>query len=252
MMPRHRHPWRHALALSLSWTLGSAQAASPLPAAPASPPYLVGAGISDITGEAADIGMFGYAQLSQRTSGIHQRLRARAFVVEDPRTRQAVVLVVADAGAIMQGVHQEVLRRLQQRHGSRYTERNVLLTATHTHAGPGGYSHHTLYNITILGHKPATFEAMVDGIVEAIDRAHGSRAPGSIRLSQGELSNASRNRAAPAFDANPAAERQAFPQGIDPLMSVLTFRRGTQDIGALSFFPTHGTSMTNTNTLISG
>lgn len=246
-----RHGWR-PLMLSLGWILGGIAAPSLASPPPESPPYLVGVGISDITGEAADIGMFGYGQFTQRTSGIHQRLRARAFVIEDARTHQAMALVVADAGAIMQGVHQAVLRRLQSRHGQRYTERNVLLTATHTHAGPGGYSHHTLYNITVLGPKQATFDAMVDGIVEAIERAHGSRAPGSIRLSQGDLTDASRNRAAPAFAANPVAERQAFPQGIDPLMSVLTFRRGAQDIGALSFFPTHGTSMTNTNTLISG
>lgn len=252
MTPRHTRRWHRARALCLIGCLGAAMATRAAPAEPGPTPYLVGVGISDITGEAADIGMFGYGQFTQRTSGIHQRLRARAFVIEDARTHQAAVLVVADAGAIMQGVQQAVLRRLQQAHGQRYTDRNVLLTATHTHAGPGGYSHHTLYNITVLGPKQATFDAMVDGIVEAIGRAHDSRAPGSIRLSQGDLTDASRNRAAPAFAANPVAERQAFPQGIDPLMSVLTFRQGTRDIGALSLFPTHGTSMTNANTLISG
>lgn len=35
-------------------------------------------------------------------------------------------------------------------------------------------------------------------------------------------------------------------------MSVLTFKQGSQAVGALSLFPTHGTSMTNKNTLISG
>lgn len=40
----------------------------------------VGRGIADITGEAADCGMLGYGKSDQRTAGIHQRLRSRAFV----------------------------------------------------------------------------------------------------------------------------------------------------------------------------
>lgn len=43
----------------------------------------VGRGIADITGEAADCGMLGYGKSDQRTAGIHQRLRSRAFVFRD-------------------------------------------------------------------------------------------------------------------------------------------------------------------------
>ena len=100
--------------------------------------------------------------------------------------------------------------------------------------------------------QKATFNAIVDGIVEAIDRAHASKAPGDILLNQGELTEASRNRSAPAFRRNPAGDRAAFPLEIDPLMTVLTFQQAGRAVGALSLFPTHGTSMTNTNTLISG
>src|SRR3989344_3926882 len=177
------------------------------------PGWRVGVGMSDVTGEAAEVGMMGYAELTQKTSGIHQRLRARAFITEDLRTQRSPVIVVTDTGLVTQAVHQAVMKRLAAKFGDRYTERNVMLTATHTHAGPGGYSHPALYNITILGFQQRTFNAIVDGIVEA--RAH-------------------------------------FPQEIDPLMTVLSFRQAGQDIGALSFFATHGTSMTKHNTLISG
>ncbi|MDE2402818.1 MAG: neutral/alkaline ceramidase [Burkholderiales bacterium] len=214
--------------------------------------YNVGVGMSDVTGEAADVGMMGYASLTQKTSGIHQRLRARAFVSEDLATHKSVVIVVTDAALLTQAVHQAVLARLAARYGSLYKEQNVVLTATHTHAGPGGYSHYALYNITVLGFQKATFNAMVEGIVEAIDRAHASKAPGDIQFNQGELTTASRNRSATAFAANPASDRAVFPLGIDPLMTVLTFKQAGKAVGALSLFPTHGTSMTNTNTLISG
>lgn len=217
--------------------------------------YQVGVGMSDITGEAAEVGMMGYAELSQKTSGIHQRLRARAFIVQDnsgATPGKSVVMVITDTGLITQAIHQAVLAKLATRYGSLYNEQNVLLSATHTHAGPGGYSHYALYNITILGFQKANFNAIVDGIVEAINKAHASKAPGDIQFNQGELTDASRNRSSPAFRRNSAADRAAFPQEIDPLMSVLTFKQGGQAVGALSLFPTHGTSMTNKNTLISG
>ena len=45
--------------------------------------YLVGRGLSDITGEPADCGMLGYGKSTQRTTGLHTRLRSRAFVFAD-------------------------------------------------------------------------------------------------------------------------------------------------------------------------
>ena len=214
--------------------------------------YLIGVGISDITGEAAEVGMMGYASLMQKTAGIHQRLRARAFIVQDPASKKSVVMVITDTGLVTQAVHQAVLKRLGVRYGATYNAQNLIISATHTHAGPGGYSHYTLYNISILGFQKRTFDAMVDGIVEAIDNAHRHLAPGDILFNQGELLQASVNRSATAFRLNAAADREAFPLEIDPLMSVMTFRQAGKSKGALSFFPTHATSMTNLNTLISG
>ncbi len=43
--------------------------------------WRVGVGMSDLTGEAAEVGMMGYAELSQQTSRPPQRPRARALVV---------------------------------------------------------------------------------------------------------------------------------------------------------------------------
>jgi neutral ceramidase len=233
-----------------TWLAITLLAGSALPALAQS--WRVGVGISDITGEAAEVGMMGYAELTQQTSGIHQRLRARAFIAEDPRTQRAAVIVVADIGLMTQAIHQTVMKRLAAKFSHRYTEQNVMLTATHTHAGPGGCSHHALYNITILGFQKRTFDAIVDGIIEAIEQAHARMAPGEVWLNQGELTNASRNRSPLAFRLNAAEDRAHFPQEIDPLMTVLSLRQGGREIGALSFFPTHGTSLTKRNTLISG
>ena len=48
--------------------------------------YLIGTGISDITGPSTEINFMGYAVPSQRGSGIHLRLRSRAFIIADEDT----------------------------------------------------------------------------------------------------------------------------------------------------------------------
>lgn len=118
----------------------------------------VGRGIADITGEAADCGMLGYGKSDQRTAGIHQRLRSRAFVFRDDSQDgdARLLLIVAELPLPMQNVNEEVLRRLADLYGDTYSEQNTLITATHTHAGPGGYCGYLLYNLTTSGFRPAT------------------------------------------------------------------------------------------------
>ncbi len=214
------------------------------------PSMRVGRGVADITGEPADCGMLGYGKSEQRTAGIHLRLRARAFIFEDGAQR--VLLVVAELPLPMQSVTDEVLARLAATHGNRFTDENTVITTTHTHAGPGGYCGHLLYNLTTSGFHPATFEAIVAGIVESVTHAQADLADAEVVLAHGDLHDASANRAPTAFARNPADDRAFFPDGIDPQTSLVGIRRGGDLVGAINFFATHGTSMTNQNLLISG
>ncbi|WP_338849110.1 neutral/alkaline ceramidase [Massilia sp. W12] len=216
----------------------------------AADPYLVGRGMSDITGEAAEVGMMGYANLSQVAHGIHMRQRARAFIVHDSANNQRVVFVNNDLGMVFQGVHQAVLAQLQAKYGNLYHAGNVVLSATHTHGGSGGFSHYALYNFTTWGHNKRTFDAIVSGIVAAIDKAHRDLKPGSVSIGKGELHDASNNRSMPAFERNPATERAAMGTHIDPEMTVLRFKQGNTDVGVISWFATHGVSMSLQNQLL--
>ncbi len=54
--------------------------------------------------------MMGYSSFDQRAEGLHQRMRARAFIFESGGSRVAYVCV--DNCMIFQSVHDEVLRRL--------------------------------------------------------------------------------------------------------------------------------------------
>ena len=107
---------------------------------------LVGRGVADITGEPWGAGMMGYGMPDQRTNGILTRQYARAYVFDDGERR--IAYVVADIAMFFQATTAGVLERLSALFGDRFGDHNVVLTATHTHCGPGGHGHHVLYNIT--------------------------------------------------------------------------------------------------------
>ncbi|MFC4160575.1 neutral/alkaline ceramidase [Chitinimonas lacunae] len=228
-------------AVLLALSAGTAEAA-----------FWVGRAKADITGEAAEVGMMGYASLEQKTAGIHMRQWARAFVVRDEASGRRVAFVNTDLGMVFQGVHQAVLAKLQARFGDRYNRHNLVLAATHTHAGPGGFSHYALYNLTTWGFNRATFDAAVEGIVEAVVAADADLKPGEILFHHGELHDASANRSLLAYERNPPAERSRWRSAIDPSMLVLRFRQGGRDVGMINWFSTHGVSMHMNNPLISG
>lgn len=216
-------------------------------------PYRVGAGISDVTGAANGIGMMGYAKLSQVTNGIHTRLFARSFVIEEPISQKRIVLVSADLGMIFESVKLGVIKKLHQEFGDKYFDENVLLSATHTHSGPGGYAFHTLYNLTIGGFYQQDYDVIVNGIVDSIKKADSHLMPANIYINQGELVNASRNRSLTAYGQNPPDEQSQHQYNTDKSMVLLKFEseRG-QPIGMLNWFAVHGVSMSNENKLISG
>ncbi len=212
-------------------------------------PWLVGCGNADVTGEPWGAGMMGYGMRFQRTTGLHLRQRSRAFVIGDPASGRRLVLVVADIGMFFANVRAAVLARLDP---AVVRPQDLVLTATHTHAGPGGFSGYRMYNTTNKGLRRHTFAAVVDGVVASIEQALADAAPGRLALGQGTLHDASVNRSPQAFARNPAQDRQHFPSAIDPMTTVLRLERAGQLVGAVSWFATHGTSLTNRNTLISG
>ncbi|GAA3341589.1 ceramidase CerN [Amorphoplanes nipponensis] len=243
-MPRLLAP----LAALLLLLLPAPPAASAAAAAPAG--YQVGAGIADITAGVAEVGMLGYADPAQTTAGLASRLWSRAFVVADGAGGR-VAFVSAEIDFVTTAVQVEVLQRLRARYGATYTDQNVVLTATHTHSGPGGFDDHILYNLTTLGFEAPVFEAIVAGIVRSIDAAHADLAPGAVKIAEGTLTGANVNRSIEPFNANPAADRARFPGAVDTRMTVLRFEQAGRPIGLLDFFATHGTSMTQHNHLIS-
>jgi len=214
--------------------------------------WQVGAGIHDITGPVVGVTMMGYVKFDQKTAGIHTRLRSRAFVIIDPRSGRRIVLHTADLINIPDAVHRSVLEKLRAEFGQLYTEENVLLSATHTHSGPGGLGSDRLYNVATLGMSQQNFDTIVGGIVESIRKAHRNVAPATIQLAQGSVRGASRNRSPDAYSENPSAERAQFPDQVDLAMHQLNFvGLNGEPLGFMNWFPIHTTSVQKTNRLIS-
>lgn len=216
--------------------------------------YLIGTGIYDITGPAAELGMMGMASIDQKTEGIHSRLFARAFIVCDQSSNKRVVILSADIWSCTLAVKMEVVKRLNTIYGNDlYTIDNVLLSGTHTHSGPGGYSHYALFNLSILGFDKQNFECIVNGMVQAIKKAHDNLAPGKIFFNNGDVEDCGFNRSPIAYDNNPQQERSKYSGNTDKEMQLLKFvKNDGKEIGCISWFAIHPTNRGNKNKLITG
>lgn len=137
--------------------------------------YLIGVGKADITGPVADIILTGYANLEQVGGGIRQRLFSRAFIIGDvDNPNDRIVYVVLDNLVGDTAVRYGVLDGLKALGPDylAYGQHNVALAATHSHSAPGGWNNYLIPQIPGLGFSKESYQAIVDGAVLSIKRAH--------------------------------------------------------------------------------
>lgn len=219
--------------------------------------YLLGVGKADITGPAVEINFAGYADTAQTGTGIRQRIYSRAFIIGDvnnPDDRFVYVILDTQSGdtAIRFGVLEGVAAL-----GSEYSvygSSNIALTGTHSHSGPGAWFNYLLPQITSLGYDQQSYQAIVDGTVLSIQRAHESLEEGYLDFGTVDIDDGNLSRSLYAYMANPESERDQYSDTVDKTMTVLKFQRASdsKNIGILTWFPVHGTSMLGNNTHVSG
>lgn len=214
--------------------------------------WIIGAGMYDITGPAADRGMVGYGSSEQTTQGIFSRLWSRAFILGSQETGDLVVFVSADLQSITQGVHQGVLTKIAaDANLSAYlNEKNVMLTAIHNHVGPGGYDHNVMLNLSALGYDEDNYNVIVDGIYQSIVSAFNNKTFGNITLAQGELTDASINRNPDAYQLN--SDKDNYESDVNQTMTLLKLTKDDgSDVGMINWFPVHNVSSPQTYRYIS-
>ncbi|QRV84194.1 hypothetical protein RhiJN_12210 [Ceratobasidium sp. AG-Ba] len=217
--------------------------------------YLLGVGIGDVTGPVVETNMMGYADLSQTDTGLHMRQFSRAYIVATPGTSSAkdrILFVNSDICMGDTAVRRGILQQLEGLYPGVYTESNFALVGTHSHAGVGGYLNNLLPTLTSLGFVKQTYDAIVNGTVLAVRRAHESLAPGRLSLGNTTVLDTNINRSPYSYTANPAEERAKYQYDQDKDLHLLKFtdKSGTAR-GFLSFFAVHGTSLYQNNTLVS-
>ena len=210
-------------------------------------PYLVGRGISDVTGELAGCGLLGYGKADQVSAGLHTRLRTRAFVFVDPATGDRVLSERERPAADVRQrsprgaapARRDLRRRLHRRQHDAHR---------HAHALRAG----RLLPPPALQHDDARLppgdvrRRSSTGIVEAVDRAHADIAPATLTLSP---RRAPRTRASTAHRSRSRATRRRTRRTSRTPSTRRPRCCGSSAagrlVGAINWFATHGTSMTN-------
>ena len=205
----------------------------------------------------AEVNFAGYANLSQIGSGVRQRVFARAFIIGDPQNENdRFVYLVLDAQSGDTAVRHGILQGLQYlgTNYAMYGEQNVAVVGTHQHSGPGAWFNYLLPQVTSLGFDPQSYQALVNGSLLAIQRAHESLESGTLSVGTTNVEDANISRSLWAYLQNPAAQRAQYTDSVDKIMTLLKFTRSSdgQDIGVLSWFAVHGTSMLGNNTVVTG
>ncbi|VDL17551.1 unnamed protein product [Hymenolepis diminuta] len=214
---------------------------------------LIGVGKFDITGPIVRVDFMGYGDPFQTGNGLHLRLYSRAFIFQADASSKPVLFISLDAGMASQLMKTQLVRLLQEEYGKDvFDHKNVMISATHTHSGPGGYFQYLLYDITTFGFSNDTFVTMTAGILESVKQAYKSRTPGQILYASGTLKGASINRSPFSYLQNPVNERKLYSSNVDETMHLIKLVGSDgRELGMINWFPVHATSMNRTNRLVS-
>jgi len=231
----------------------------PMPGRPTGPcgastQFRFGSGLHDITGPVANTSGMGWEYPLQVFSGLHTRLYARAFAIESPCNGKRVLFVSADIGILWPALRLGVLAQIaaDPALAAAYGPDNLMLSATHTHQGPAGYSHDDGGNLFHLGYDDQNYRIIVEGIVGAIRNAHANieahPQPAPIQLAVAELLNTNINRSPTAFALNRDAERREFVNSRGEeintdkrFVQLSLVRGGGSAVGVINWFGVHPT-----------
>ena len=232
-------------------------------ALPPSAGFMAGFGRADIT-PPAGAGMLGYGPESRVARGYRQRLTTRAMALQDA-AGERIILGVADLDFIPGVLHRAVAARLE--HCFSLGADRIILSATHTHAGPGHFAAHRAYDAfgtTREGFDPGLLHFLADSIAQAMIDALRAMRPARAGWGQAPVWQVSRIRswAAHAADLHPPPSSWPIPgeirdsaslSHVDPTLTVFRVDTaagaGYTPAGAWAVFAVHGTGIPAPNDL---
>jgi hypothetical protein len=231
-------------------------------------PLQAGLGRADIT-PPTGYALGGWTRADRIGTGVQTRLQASALVIRSGGHKFA--LVSADLFAAPGGLIADAAKRA----GHGFSQKNVLVGATHTHSGPSQFANFATLNtlapspqtitdpssfVKFLAPEqadPQIYTFLVKRIATALRRANRNLGPASAAWGTTQLLGVTQNRSIEAHLADHgiiedygtgSADQDplGYKDTIDPLVSVLRIDRLLPDgshmpIGAWSTFADHGT-----------
>lgn len=158
----------------------------------------------------------GFARWSYESAGAPDPVGARAVVLAVPGCK--VALASAEILLVPEALEAAVRGRL----GGLGLD-GLIVAATHTHAGPGGFWEHRAGERLATGPYDARLrDAVADAIAEAIRGADAALAPARLAVARGAATDLARSRSGGAEDGRLTAIRVAR-EGGEPLAEVVVF-----------------------------
>ncbi len=233
------------------------------PAGPVPGGLRAGFATQDIT-PPPGVGMSAFSADSRQAVGFRQRLYARAIVLEDD-SGERLALVVVDLGMVSLVLHRRVADRIL-RSGAGIGADRLLLTATHTHSGPGNFFAADGYNANagrFAGFDPVVTDFLIDGIAGAIEDAASDLQPAEAGWRFEPVWDFTYNRSYEAYErntsprvtVNPGVARPLDQQAVDSTFAL--FRVDRWDLqwencaprGAYGVFAIHSSNIPASNNL---
>ncbi|WP_437304643.1 neutral/alkaline non-lysosomal ceramidase N-terminal domain-containing protein [Sorangium sp. So ce388] len=202
--------------------------------------------------------------------GVLTHLYCRGFVFRE-RT-DALAWLACDTWAITLALHRRVAELVHARVPYLGTDR-IVLSATHTHAGPAHIAEGRAYTTAVGGSRDPAYDQMVvdfmaSRIADAIGEAAGRLVPATIGSVVARcLRGVSRNRAMPAYARNPESGAEPFcghdeadlddaHRAVNRDVTVLrvdaTGPGRSRALGVMAVYAVHPTALPNTNELYGG
>jgi neutral ceramidase len=193
--------------------------------------------------------MLGWGNPKNAALGVGLPLWARAVVLRDPATDRKIAYLCADVCFITLLLRRRTIEALcALRLG--LGEHNTLLTATHTHSGPNGFSGQLYHNISAPGFSDRVFRGLVQGFTAALHEADRRRAPGRVYYHRGDVPESATilfNRSVEAYNRNvdvAPLPRDRRDEAVDRTVRLLRFDDLTgRPVGALSWLGVHPTTI---------
>jgi hypothetical protein len=129
-----------------------------------------------------------YASFMKPSEGVLDPIRSKAMVIKNSRVTYAIVSF--DAVGVTYDVYQDILKRVKP-HGID----EIILTATHTHNGPGALTKRFLWQVIAMDRfQPEIYEYVTNGITQSILDAAKNLTPQTLHSSNFKPKNVAKNR----------------------------------------------------------